>query len=641
MRKERMILVTIIIVLFLMFGTFMVTIANSKNDKKDLIAIFYYTPDNPYTNDLISFNDESISSHGPVKSWLWGFGDGNTSTEQNPTHSYAENTTYNVSLEVTAAHGLSNDTFQHIVILNRNPISNFSYSPDNPTDLQTVNFTDLSNDTDGNITSWYWMFGDENTSTIQNPSHQYSDNGTFTVTLNVTDNDNATNETSQQISILNVGPTSNFNYTPSIPMVNETVQFNDTSTDPDGNITSWLWDFGDETNSTDPNPTHQYADNGTYTVTLTVTDDDGYNDSEEKTITITRAEDVESPSKVTGLTVTDAKDGKLDISWNPSTDNVAVDYYNVYHDGPTPSPIVVNHSTTNYYTHIGLTNGQEYTYNVSAVDTSGNEGEKSDSNSGTPTATDNGGESPISGGSPGGGSHGGGGSSPSPPTNQNPIANTSAGEPYMGVICDEIIFNGSLSNDTDGVISSWNWNFGDGTNGSGEIVTHVYSTVDTFDVVLTVIDDDGATDSCDTVAVISQPNIHPTSPEISGPAEGSKNIEYEYTFVSTDADNDTIKYIIDWDDGTVSESSFLSNGAAFEVTHSWNSAGKYTVIITADDNRTSISAEMIVMIDAIDTGTIGYELPIFDTIIVLGAFLLVLLSKIFWKRKENNLKKFQ
>ena len=92
--------------------------------------------------------------------------------------------------------------------------------------------------------------------------------------------------------------------------------------------------------------------------------------------------DTQPPSKVTGLTVTDAKDGKLNIAWNPATDNVQVSHYKVYRDGTflTNVPGV-------FYQDTGLTNGQTYAYQVSAVDTSNNEGAKSDPASGTPTKT--------------------------------------------------------------------------------------------------------------------------------------------------------------------------------------------------------------------------------------------------------------
>jgi PKD repeat protein len=78
-------------------------------------------------------------------------------------------------------------------------------------------------------------------------------------------------------------PTADFTYTTS----DLTVNFTDTSTDPDGTIVSWDWDFGDGNNSTEQNPSHTYAAGGTYTVTLTVTDNDALTDSTSKDVTVT------------------------------------------------------------------------------------------------------------------------------------------------------------------------------------------------------------------------------------------------------------------------------------------------------------------------------------------------------------------
>jgi hypothetical protein len=77
------------------------------------------------------------------------------------------------------------------------PTADFTYT----TDGLTVNFTDQSNDSDGTVVSWSWDFGDSNTSTAQNPSHAYSADGTYNVTLTVTDDDGATDATTQSITI--------------------------------------------------------------------------------------------------------------------------------------------------------------------------------------------------------------------------------------------------------------------------------------------------------------------------------------------------------------------------------------------------------------------------------------------------------
>lgn len=95
-----------------------------------------------------------------------------------------------------------------------------------------------------------------------------------------------------------------------------------------------------------------------------------------------QSKDTIAPTKVTGLTVADAKDGKLDLSWNAATDNVAVAKYFIYRDGVKTAE---SNSTT--YQDAGLVNDLTYTYEVSALDGAGNEGQKSSSVDGTPTAT--------------------------------------------------------------------------------------------------------------------------------------------------------------------------------------------------------------------------------------------------------------
>jgi fibronectin type 3 domain-containing protein len=94
-------------------------------------------------------------------------------------------------------------------------------------------------------------------------------------------------------------------------------------------------------------------------------------------------EDSEPPSKVVGLVVTDENDGKLNLTWSPATDNVAVVKYHIYRDGSK----LLDEPSTTWYLDTGLNNGQEYTYEVSAVDAQGNEGPKSEPASGEPTSS--------------------------------------------------------------------------------------------------------------------------------------------------------------------------------------------------------------------------------------------------------------
>ena len=255
---------------------------------KEPNAGFTYLPLAPTTQDIIQFNDASIDLDGNIASWSWNFGDGNYSTDRNPTHKYTDDGIYSITLKVTDNYGVVNETAQQISILNVGPTSDFIYSPANPTDLQNVTFTDKSSDSDGSIVNWLWNFGDDNSSVLKNSSHKYGDNGTYTITLIVTDDDGSTDTISQQIIVSNVGPIASF-YVSSennTIIANDKLQFIDTSKDLDGYIISWKWNLGDGTTSTEKYLSHIYSSKGVYKVSLTVIDNDGTSSTEIKEVTV-------------------------------------------------------------------------------------------------------------------------------------------------------------------------------------------------------------------------------------------------------------------------------------------------------------------------------------------------------------------
>lgn len=156
------------------------------------------------------------------------------------------------------------------------PTADFAYVV---TDL-TVSFTDTSTD-NGSITAWSWSFGDGATSTAQHPAHNYANADTYSVTLEVTDNDGLTGTTTKSINVGPQPPEANFSFA----VDGLTMTFQDQSSD-NGTITAWDWSYGDGHTATNQNPTHTYAGDGTYNVTLEVTDNDGLTDSVTKAVTV-------------------------------------------------------------------------------------------------------------------------------------------------------------------------------------------------------------------------------------------------------------------------------------------------------------------------------------------------------------------
>jgi gliding motility-associated-like protein len=204
----------------------------------------------------------TVTSLDPVVSYLWDFGDGNTATGANPTHTYTAAGSYTVSLIVVTANGCRDTvTVANGISVGTRPTANFSATPRDACAKQPVSFTDLST---GSITQWLWVFGDGGTSSDQNPIHEYQDTGYFDV----------------QLIIWNNGCPDSITFTNYVYIKPPIARFMDTFNcanpwqrtfiDQSIGADQWTWNFGDGGTSTLQNPVHTYADTGTYTVTLTV-----------------------------------------------------------------------------------------------------------------------------------------------------------------------------------------------------------------------------------------------------------------------------------------------------------------------------------------------------------------------------------
>ena len=268
-------------------------------------ASFIYSPSSPSYVDTIHFNDTSVDVDGAVKSWLWNFGDGETSTEQNPNHTYSLKGEYMVNLTVADNKDVVNSAVVPLYVDNMVPYADFSYAPDDPIRDGEIQFYDSSDDYESGVLLYMWDFGDGGNASEMNPVHSFTASGDFGVTLTVEDEDGNVDDRQRTISIVNREPAAAFQIAPLNPSVGQLIQFIDTSTDPENGNLTYEWKLGDGQFEYTSNPTHTYMATGTYNVKLTVTDDEGLTSSTTFGVLVIRKYDLVIEVKdILGLPIT-------------------------------------------------------------------------------------------------------------------------------------------------------------------------------------------------------------------------------------------------------------------------------------------------------------------------------------------------
>jgi gliding motility-associated-like protein len=242
----------------------------------------------------ITFTDQSTAPNSTVTQWLWNFGDATTSTAQNPVKNYAAAGTYTVTLTVTSAVGCPSTTATRTVVVNPLPTANFTTSSP-ACATRDITFTDASAANAGTLVKWTWNFGDGNTAVNTSPApfiHNYANPGTYNVTLQVETNKGCISTVLTRPITINVLPVAGF-ISPEVCLTDPAAPFIDTSKITTGNITAWLWNFGDpNANAGNPNtsvlqnPSHMYSVVGNYTATLIVTSNNGCTDTISQTFTV-------------------------------------------------------------------------------------------------------------------------------------------------------------------------------------------------------------------------------------------------------------------------------------------------------------------------------------------------------------------
>jgi len=589
----------------------------------------------------VDFTDQSSTSFGYILTWTWDFGDGTTPVTinypgpANILHSYTLLGTYIVKLTVLTSENCSSSV-THTVTVTSGPIADYTYGTTLCVGLP-VQFTDQSQTNGaGPISLWQWNFGDpgsgaSNTSSQPNPSHSFTTAGFHTVLLTVTNINSCTNTTSKVIEIFSL-PVANF--TADSACLGSVTTFTDNST-PTGTIISWNWDFGDgSTHSSLQNPTHTYGSSGTFQVSLTVTNSHGCTHSLTKPIQVVIPPLADfssnapncfgSPVYYTDLStnqfgiittyIWDFGDGTTQTILFPNSPDVSHIFTGTSLQHVVRLTVITDHGCTSFKEHTVISNpkplanfsypsllckGQDIAFTDLSQATGGVNIVAWSRNFGDPTS----GSSNTS-------------------ALQNPTHSFTAAGPFSVrliitndlnckdtviqtvTINDSPVTNFSNDNACEGAattftdlslpnapsIVSWEWDFGDGNqiilySPAPPTVTHPYSYAGSYQVVLTVINSNGCSQSVTKTVVVYPPPVA----EFTASTQNCSNTPVEFTDESHALHGFIVRRTWLFGDG---HDTIITNPSSNLVPHSYSSGGVYSVSLTV---KTSDSCQKTIV----------------------------------------------
>jgi PKD repeat protein len=398
--------------------------------------------------DTVDFTGSATGGATPY-TWDWDFDDGGSSTDQNPSHTFTTQGTYDVVLTVTD--DCSNTDTDTVTITVNPPISVDANGPYTGDTCDPVQFT-------GTVTggippyTYDWDFGDSGTSSDQNPAHQYNSDGGYTATFTVTDSTLDSDSDTAGVTI-STAPLAAEAGGPYDGYIGVPLSFIGSAT---GGCTPYTydWDFGDGNTGTGQNPSNTYTAAGDYTVTLTITDDNAQTDVDTADVHI----EANPPVADAGGPYYGEVGEDIDFYGFASEGTPPYTYDWDFGDGNSGS----GQTPTHAYSVEG-----NYLVTLTVTDDLG----KTDDDTAYAYI-------------------GGGG--------DDPIAD--AGGPYNAAPGETITFNGFAVGGTPPY--TYDWDFGDGASGTGQNPTHAYSAEGTYTVTLVVTDDNGKTDDDTTTATI-------------------------------------------------------------------------------------------------------------------------------------------
>jgi PKD repeat protein len=260
------------------------------------------SPSTGYSPLDVNFTASTSGGTSPY-TFSWDFGDGSTSSDQNPSHTYSEAGDYPVILSVTDNNN-EQDTASLNISVSQQVVAMQATANASPASGTLPFLVEFTADATGGVSpyTYSWDFGDGSSSSEQNPTHTYTSAGDYTALLTVTDS--LANEASASVNIRaaeNIPPLEvSANATPSSGIAPLAVSFTGNAS---GGVEpyTYSWDFGDGSSSTLQNPSHTYSQSGNFTAKLTVIDNQDTEESETTTISVT-AETAETQLSISAVT---------------------------------------------------------------------------------------------------------------------------------------------------------------------------------------------------------------------------------------------------------------------------------------------------------------------------------------------------
>lgn len=402
----------------------------------------------------------SSDADGDIITYDWIIDGLPAGTGATVSHTFGRSGNYDVNLVVTDSRGAISSSRLHYSVGNSAPVAVFTTTPDTAIGagpLPVIFDASGSHDPDGAITGYQWDFGDGATGTGSTVSHTFM-SGTYTVTLSVEDDEGHTSSVTGQVLVDNTPPLAQFTVSvdPATGPAPLTVQFDASeSSDADGSIVSYAWEFGTSGTGSGVSPEHTFLRSGNQTVTLTVTDNEGATATADLLVIVSNA----SPVAAASVTAVDGYEVSFSAAGSYDPDGGPLTYSWDVADG---SSIITAETFTHTYSQSG-------DYEVTLVVT--------DSESGTdsrqvvarpinfaPTAIAN--------------------TDPSPASGYAPLSVNLAATP------------GSLDQHG-GEIISYEWKLAGDVISDSAVHDHVFSSEGVHTVTLTVTDNEGTADSVD------------------------------------------------------------------------------------------------------------------------------------------------